>query len=98
MNTEKFAIRAYRVDLGARAYDIHIEPGCLDDPGAALAVLFPGCEHCMVVSNDVVAPLYLKRVKQSLASSGWHVSRCILSDGEQHKTIASWSAILDALV
>ncbi len=97
MNTEK-TTRIYHVDLGTRSYDIHIEPGCLDVTGAALAALFPDCERCMVVSNDIIAPLYLKRIKQSLASNGWYVSRCILSDGEQHKTIASWSMILDALM
>jgi len=88
----------YRVDLGARSYDIHIEAGCLDGIGTAVRALFPASEHCMVVSNDVVAPHYLERVKESLTASGWHSYECILPDGEKHKTIPKWSAILDALM
>jgi len=98
MTTKQSTMDIYRVDLGSRSYDIHIEPGCLDDIGAALESLFPVRGRCMVVSNDVVAPLYLERVRQSLAANGWQVSECILPDGEKYKTIASWSTILDALM
>jgi len=92
------ASHVYRVDLGARSYDIHIEPNCLDDIGATMRGQFPTAERCLIVSNDVVAPLYLERVKQGLLTSGWHVSECILADGEAHKNITSWSVILDALM
>jgi len=88
----------YHVDLGARSYDIHIEPGCMEGIGTAMRALFPTAGHCMVVSNDVVAPLYLERVKQNLMANDWHVSECILADGEQHKNITSWSAILDVMM
>jgi len=98
MNTGKAETRTYRVDLGPRSYNIHIEPGCLVDIDAAMRGQFPAAERCLIVSNDVVAPLYLERVKQSLLASGWHVSECILADGEQYKNLASWSLILDALM
>jgi 3-dehydroquinate synthase len=98
MNTGKAASHTYHIDLGTRSYDIHIEPDCMDCIGTAMRALFPAAERCLIVSNDVVAPLYLERVKQSLVTSGWQVSECILADGEQHKNIASWSAILDALM
>jgi len=96
--TEQSTDYTYHVDLGARSYDIHIESGCLDHIGAALDVLFPKSKRCMVVSNDIVAPLYLERVKKSLTTNGWLVSECILRDGEQYKNIDSWSTILDALM
>jgi len=98
MSAGKSTSHVYRVDLGARSYDIHIEPGCLDGIGAAMRGQFPAARRCLMVSNDMVAPLYLERVKQSLVRNGWHVSECILADGEQHKNIASWSVILDALM
>jgi len=98
MNSQTFESHAYRVDLGARSYDIHIKQGCLDGIGAAAHHLFPDGGRCMVVSNDVVAPLYLERVKQSLQACAWDVSDCILPDGEQYKNIASWNMILDALM
>jgi len=98
MDTETPAIQSYRVDLGTRSYDIHIESGCLGGIGEVMRSLFADADRCMVVSNDVVAPLYLERVKESLDANDWAVSECILADGEKHKNIASWSAILDALM
>jgi len=88
----------HRVDLDARSYDIHIEAACLNGIGAVVRALFPTAAHCMVVSNDVVAPLYLERVKRSLDANDWHSYEFILPDGEKHKNITSWSAILDALM
>ncbi|OIO67835.1 MAG: 3-dehydroquinate synthase [Zetaproteobacteria bacterium CG12_big_fil_rev_8_21_14_0_65_55_1124] len=90
--------RVYRVDLGTRSYDIHIQPGCLDGLGKTMRSLFPATGRCLIVSNEVVAPLYLERVRQSLESSGWDAKTCILADGEQHKTLASWNSILDAMM
>jgi len=90
--------RIYHVGLGSRSYDIHIEPGCLAGLGAAMRNLFPDAGRCLVVSNEVVAPLYLDQVRESLASSGWAIAECILKDGEKHKTLASWNDILDALI
>jgi 3-dehydroquinate synthase len=90
--------KVYRVRLGARSYDIHIEPGCLDDFGGVAARLLPDARRCLVVSNEVVAPLYLERVQRSLKQAGWTVSSHILPDGERYKNIETWSGILDALM
>ncbi|MDX8413985.1 MAG: 3-dehydroquinate synthase [Mariprofundales bacterium] len=88
----------YRVDLGARSYDIAIEPGSLDRLGAAMRQVIAGANRCLVVTNVVVAPLYLAQVKVSLAAAGWRVVELVLPDGEGSKTIANWSLILDALM
>ncbi|MBL4775094.1 MAG: 3-dehydroquinate synthase [Mariprofundus sp.] len=88
----------YHVNLGARAYDIHIEPGCLNRIGSALADLFPTPTRCMIISNVTIAPLYLNIVKASLEQAGWHVSECILPDGERYKTMQSFELIMDALM
>ena len=98
MNARASTTSTYTVELEERFYDIHIEPGCLDQLGGAMRSLFPDVNRCLAVSNDVVGPLYLERMVRSLAASGWDVSECILPDGEQHKNIASWSSILDALM
>jgi len=96
-NTEA-AMHDYRVELGDRSYNIHIEPGCLENIGTAMRALFPDIHRCFIVSNDVVAPLYLKQVTGSLEDSGWQVETCVLPDGEQNKTIQSLSTILDGLM
>jgi len=89
---------SYRVDLGARAYDIHIEPGCLNQIGQAMLDLFPAPARCMIVSNVTIAPLYLQTITTSLEQAGWQVSDCILPDGERYKTMQSLELILDALM
>jgi len=88
----------YRVNLGHRSYDIHLQSGSLKNLGEAVRGLFPDAERCMVVSNDVVSPLYLDVVKQSLEASSWQVFQYILPDGEHYKTIQTWSGIMDALM
>jgi len=90
--------KVYCVNLGDRSYDIHLQDDSLEQFGAAMRGLFPHAERCMIVSNEVVAPLYLSLVKQSLEASQWQVFEYILPDGEKYKTIASWSAIMDALM
>jgi len=88
----------HRVELGARSYDIHIEPGCLDRLGPAMSGLFPDICRCMVVSNETVAPLYLQRIRQSLSVCHWYVDEHILPDGEQYKNITHWNHIMDTLM
>ncbi len=49
----------------------------------------------LLVSNETVAPLYLARLQHALIDFQCDV--VILFDGEAHKTLESWSQILDAL-
>jgi len=88
----------YTVELAERSYDIHLEEGCLASIGDAMRKLFPDAKRCMVVSNDVVAPLYLNKVRSSLEAADWQVFENILPDGEKYKTIATWSGIMDGLM
>ncbi|OIO69859.1 MAG: 3-dehydroquinate synthase [Zetaproteobacteria bacterium CG_4_9_14_3_um_filter_49_83] len=86
------------IDLGNRSYDIHTESKCLTGIGEAMRQLFPTAERCMVISNEIVAPLYLSSVEQSLRQATWQVFTHILPDGERYKTIETWSGIMDALM
>jgi len=88
----------YRVELGPRSYDIHIESGCLPSIGAAVVDLFGAPSRCLIVTNEVVAPLYLETVKKSLEASGWDVDACILPDGEKFKNIETWMQVMDSLM
>ncbi|MCJ7555513.1 MAG: 3-dehydroquinate synthase [Gammaproteobacteria bacterium] len=82
------------VGLGARSYPIHIGAGLLDRTDI-LAAAIPG-RDVLVVTNTVVAPLYLERVCNTL--SGYKVRQLVLPDGEAHKTLETAGRILDALV
>lgn len=88
----------YRVDLGPRSYDIHIEAGSLTRIGEAMGALFADERRCLIVSNETIAPLYMTPVRDSLQQQGWQCRQCILPDGEQFKTLEVWSRILDALM
>jgi 3-dehydroquinate synthase len=81
------------VGLGRRSYPIHIGPGLLDH-AELLASLVPG-KDVLVVTNTVVAPLYLQRICASLG--GHRIRQLILPDGEAHKTLETVGRILDAL-
>jgi len=90
--------QVYRVDLGPRSYDIHIEPGCLARLGQAMNALFETPSRCMVISNVTIAPLYLDQVRSNLQQAGWQVSDYLLDDGECYKNMHSFSQIMDALM
>lgn len=81
------------VALGARAYPIHVGPGLLADAAHWRDALRG--RHALVVTNEVVAPLYLPRVLPVLA--GLRHASLVLPDGEAHKTLASAGRIFDAL-
>lgn len=55
-------------------------------------------KQVLIVSNDVVAPLYLSALEQGLKKQNLTVITCILPDGEQHKNQDSINAIYDALM
>ncbi|RMH49898.1 MAG: 3-dehydroquinate synthase [Zetaproteobacteria bacterium] len=90
--------RRYRVELGARAYDIVIEPGALDRLGAGMTQVLGAPGRALVVSDRVVADLYLEQARQSLAQAGWRSHGLVLPEGESAKTVENWSRILDCLM
>ncbi|MEO1247712.1 MAG: 3-dehydroquinate synthase [Pseudomonadota bacterium] len=86
--------KTLHVNLGDRSYPVVIGHGLLGGHYDLLNSV-PG-ENCLIVSNDTVAPLYLDQLERNLG--GKTVTHVILPDGEAHKTLATMSRILDALV
>lgn len=82
------------IDLGARSYPILIGSGLLGD-AALLGDAVPG-RDVMIVTNEVVGPLYLDRLRSGLP--GRRLETVTLPDGERHKTLQVMSRVLDALV
>ncbi len=75
-------MRTLNVELGERAYPIHIGRGLLSSD--LLASVIRG-RQVLVVTNDRIAPLYLEKVLAQL--SDFEVATVILPDGENHKQI-----------
>ncbi len=87
-------VNTLKVELGSRSYPILIGDGLLGD--AELLQQHIVARDVLVVSNTIVAPLYLQPIAEAL--SGRRVVEAILPDGESHKTLATVARILDVLV
>jgi 3-dehydroquinate synthase len=81
------------VSLGQRSYPIHIGPRLLEG-GLDMIV----GKRVTIVTNAVVAPLYLERLKGMMARTGVEESAVVLPDGEAYKTWESLNAIYDHLL
>lgn len=78
------------------AYEIRIGAGMLAHVGGALrAADVPPGTRVALVSNDVVAPLYAERAEEALRVAGLRPFRCVIPDGEQHKTLATVRSLYD---
>ncbi len=87
-------MHALKVNTAGGSYPILVGRGLIDRADAFVSLL-PG-RQVLVVTNDVVAPLYLDRVLASLADL--EPATLVLPDGERHKTLETFSRIIDALV
>jgi len=84
------------VALGERSYPIYIGRDLLGQPQLIRQHIHGG--SALIVSNTTVAPLYLARIQQSLASCEIRHDELILEDGEQYKTLAATESIIDLLL
>ncbi|MDX5445480.1 MAG: 3-dehydroquinate synthase [Zoogloeaceae bacterium] len=89
-------MRTLNVALGDRAYPIHIGRGLLSDAGLIAPHL--KTRRAFIVTNDVVAPLYLDRLRATLEGAGIRVDQAVLPDGEAHKDWATLNLVFDALL
>ncbi len=74
------------VNLPEISYTIRIEPGLLNRAGAELRHLSKATK-AVVVTDDIVGPLHLPALVQSLKSTGIDPIIATLPHGEQHKTL-----------
>ena len=88
--------RILQVALGERAYDIHIGAGLIT--AADLIVPELASPRVAIVSNTVVAPLYLEKLAAKLRGAGVRVTEIVLPDGEPHKNWETLNTIFDGLL
>jgi len=89
-------MQTIRVALDERSYPIHIGAGLIERIDL-LAPLLPQ-RRVMIVSNTVVAPLYLDRVVRAFERAGIEALSVVLPDGEDHKDWPTLNLIFDALL
>jgi 3-dehydroquinate synthase len=89
-------MRTLNVALGERAYPIYIGPGLLGQ--AHLVTPLLATPRAVVVSNTVVAPLYMERLVAPLQAAAVRVTEIVLPDGESCKNWETLNSIFDAML
>ena len=84
------------IELGERRYDIHIGSGLLAD-GSVWSGL-PPATTALIVTNQIVAPLYAGALKAALTLHYPRVLVLELPDGEAHKDWDALNRIFDTLL
>ena len=82
------------VKLASSSYPVYLGSGLLSAAGLLERHLSSG--KILIVSNDVVAPLYIDQVMTSLDNRDVEIH--IIPDGERFKTAETWYSIIDKLV
>ncbi len=95
MNPTSSVFADLSVDLGERSYPIVIGRHLLDD--ASFARHVPG-KRVAIVTNTVVAPLYLERLTAMLEAAGKECIAVVLPDGEEEKNVDNLMQIFTALL
>jgi shikimate kinase/3-dehydroquinate synthase len=93
---QKPALVTLSVDLGDRSYPIAIGHSLLSD--AELASRYIAGPRVAIVTNTVVAPLYLETLTRTLTTAGKKVTTIVLPDGEEEKNWANLMRIFDVLL
>jgi len=83
------------VELASIPYDIWIAPGLIGRLDEFVGPLAPTSIH--IVTNTVVAPLYLEPVQRACARVA-PTSPCTIENGETAKNLATAGQVIDALV
>ena len=87
-------MKLVEIELGDRSYEIAIGSGLLGSSDQIVPWI--ASEQVFVITNEVVAPLYLEQVEKSLSKKS--VNRIILPDGEETKTLTTAEQIFDSML
>ena len=85
-----------RIQLADRSYTIQIGAGLLDDALTYQSLPLGGV--ALIVSNNIVAPLYAERLRRALEQRYSKVLLLELPDGETHKDWSTLQLIFDSLL
>ncbi|MBF0268927.1 MAG: 3-dehydroquinate synthase [Alphaproteobacteria bacterium] len=86
-----------QVDLGERSYDILAGPGLIEQAGERMLPVLDR-KRVFIVTDANVAPLYLKRLEDSLTKSGIEHASHVLPAGEATKDFAHLESLIDVLL
>lgn len=84
------SLHRVHVPLGDRSYDVVIGPGAIDELGRMVA---PGTKRALIVTQKAIPC----DVRGRLEAIGLDVDAVVIGEGEEHKSLATIEAIVDAL-
>lgn len=87
-----------KVGLGARAYDILVEPGLLAECGKLLADVLNPPRKLALITDEAVGALYEASVRERLESAGFEVAVIEMPAGEHSKSLNSADRIYSDLL
>lgn len=90
-------VEVISVSLPDRPYEVLVGEGLLDDSGEAVKAV-SRAKRVGIVTDEHVAPLYLARVRDSLAGAGLAAFAVTLPPGEQTKRFPVLNDLLDRLL
>ncbi|MBX5161825.1 MULTISPECIES: 3-dehydroquinate synthase [unclassified Rhizobium] len=91
------AVQTVHVPLGERAYDILIGPGLIARAGAEIASRLKG-RKAAIITDENVAPLYLKALVASLDEAGIASAEVVLPAGEKTKSFEHLITVCDKVL
>ncbi len=86
-----------RVELGDRAYDIHVGERLLATCGERIAALVPGGK-VIIVSDSTVARFYLHRLTNALEDKQIRCRSVIVQPGEGTKSLDAFSSLMETIL
>lgn len=94
MNIDYGMVQQLGINLGERSYPILIGTGLLSN--AQLLAKHIPARSLMIVTNEVVAPLYLQLLKDALTDK--RLFEIVLPDGEHTKSLDTLGTVFDAFI
>ena len=94
-------MKTLTVEAGDNHYPIHVGRGLLERAGDYLRECLPveaRARRLVVVSDDVVAPMYLERALTALAAAGFECAAITLAHGEHNKNLATFERICTGML
>jgi 3-dehydroquinate synthase len=96
-NENAKSMQSLKVNLGERSYPIYVGAGILERAGEFLAQA--GLRgKVAIVTNPMVAQLYLDAAHDSLSRAGFEVTPVLVPDGEEHKNLHSLGSLYDRFI
>lgn len=85
------------VNLLDKSYDIIIKKGLLSEISEEIKNIYSG-KKLFIITDDIVAKFYLKKVVSNLSENGFLVDYIILPNGESAKSLSSLEPIYNKLI